>query len=188
MRTVSWNTTSCELTEGVFFCPDEGVDRRYRLTLDLVEGIDPDNRVECISCRVRYAVGVLSLPTTDQMSAQLDRFLRTAAAAVLRALEAQPGSWERALQVLSGGVSRYGRAELAHDLQTCDPDRLEREADLVAAFLTDAGKGAVLSTCAALAIVDCVIEPRAMRTLERLGATLGLSPEEVFSVLDRCTE
>src|SRR4051812_23372510 len=81
--------------QGDFHCPGCGGDRHYRqriarrwFTLFFVPVI-PLNRVgevvECTTCRTRYNLDVLRLPTAREMSAALPAAMRASAAAVLNA-------------------------------------------------------------------------------------------------------
>ena len=79
--------------QGDFHCPGCGGDRHYRqrvarrwFTLFFIPVI-PLNRVgevvECTTCRTRYNLDVLRLPTAREMAAALPAAMRASAAAVL---------------------------------------------------------------------------------------------------------
>ena len=110
--------------QGVFHCQRCGGDRNYRqrsgrrfFTLFFIP-IIPLNKVgehvQCTTCRTRYHVDVLSLPTAAQMQAALPAGMRAGAAIMLRA--GDPGSIparQRAMAAITtAGAQGYDDAAL----------------------------------------------------------------------------
>ena len=114
--------------EGVFHCRKCGGDRQYRhragrrfFTLFFIP-IIPLNKtgeqVQCTTCRTRYVMDVLSLPTAEQMQTALPAGMRAAATAVLRSGDpASPAARQRAVAVIAGaGAQGYTDADLDPDM------------------------------------------------------------------------
>ncbi|HJY73533.1 MAG TPA: zinc ribbon domain-containing protein, partial [Streptosporangiaceae bacterium] len=116
------------IAQGTFHCRRCGGDRQYRhrvgrrwFTLFFLPVIPLNSvgeHIQCTTCRSRYVTDALSQPTTAQMQAALPAGMRAAAAAVLRAGDADSfPARHRAIQAITGaGAQGYGDAALDADL------------------------------------------------------------------------
>src|SRR5260370_9348890 len=101
---------------GAFHCRKCGGDRQYRhragrrfFTLFFIPVIPlakTGEHVQCTTCKTRYVMDVLSLPTAAQMQAALPVGMRAAAAAMLRAGgQGSPAATQRAPAALTGATA-----------------------------------------------------------------------------------
>jgi len=115
------------IDQGAFHCRQCGGDRPYRrragrrfFTLFFIPVI-PLNKVgeqvQCATCKTRYVVDVLSLPTVSQMQTALPAAMRAAATAMLRAGDpGSPAARKRAVAAVQGaGAEGYSDAGLDSD-------------------------------------------------------------------------
>jgi zinc-ribbon family len=114
--------------QGTFHCQRCGGDRAYRLRsgrrffhlfyIPLIPVKKIGDIVECTTCRTRYRVDVLTLPTAAQMQAALPAGMRAAACAMLCAGDPASGpARQRAVEAISGaGAQGYDGAALDADL------------------------------------------------------------------------
>ena len=105
------------VSQGVFHCRKCGGDREYRhragrrfFTLFFIPVIPltkAREHVQCTTCRTRYVMDVLSLPTAAQMQAALPAGMRAAATAMLRAGgPSSPAARQRAVTAIQGPALR----------------------------------------------------------------------------------
>ncbi len=180
--------------EGVFHCRKCGGDRQYRhragrrfFTLFFIPVI-PLNKtgelVQCTSCRTRYVMDVLSLPTAEQMQTALPAGMRAAATAVLRSGDpASPAARQRAVAVITGaGAQGYTDADLDPDLAR--PAEAVRGAlGQVARQLTPDAREWFLAEIVRVAMADGPLTDPERQTIQAVAADLGMTPAQAIGVV-----
>jgi hypothetical protein len=180
--------------EGVFHCRKCGGDRQYRhragrrfFTLFFIPVI-PLNKtgelVQCTSCRTRYVMDVLSLPTAEQMQTALPAGMRAAATAVLRSGDpASPAARQRAVAVITGaGAQGYTDADLDPDLAR--PAEAVRGAlGQVARQLTPDAREWFLAEIVRVALADAPLTDPERQTIQAVAADLGMTPAQAIGVV-----
>jgi hypothetical protein len=115
------------VSTGSFHCPVCGVDRDYRVRrprswfhvfwLPIVPMRHGAEFVECDVCRSRFEPTVLGVPTSQRLGELLSRGVRTAAAYLITAAEANSETLSRAVPVLQRSLGPdYTREVLEADL------------------------------------------------------------------------
>jgi uncharacterized tellurite resistance protein B-like protein len=180
--------------QGDFHCPNCGGDRRYRqrvarrwFTLFFIPVI-PLNRVgevvECATCRTRFNLDVLRLPTAREMSAALPMAMRAAAVAVLGAGDpSDSAARARAVEAVRG----YGMDDYDDDLLAVD---LEEPADGSAEVIAQAGgqltteaREWFLAQVVRIALADGAIGNGERQVLHTVAARLGMTPAHAVGVI-----
>lgn len=187
---VVWST----IATGVFHCRRCGGDRNYRhrggrrfFTLFFIP-IIPLNKVgehvQCTTCRTRYVMDVLSLPTAEQMQTALPAGMRAAATAVLRAGDpASPAARQRAVTVIAGaGAQGYTDADLDPDMAR--PAEAVRGAlGRVAQQLTADAREWFLAEIVRVALADGPLTGPERQTVQAVSADLGMTPAQAIGVV-----
>ncbi len=180
--------------EGVFHCRKCGGDRQYRhragrrfFTVFFIP-IIPLNKVgehvQCTTCRTRYVMDVLSLPTAEQMQTALPAGMRAAASAVLRAGDpASPAARQRALAVIAGaGAQGYTDADLDPDMAR--PAEAVRGAlGRVAQQLTPDAREWFLAEIVRVALADGPLTAPERQTIQAVAAGLAMTPAQAIGVV-----
>jgi hypothetical protein len=183
--------------QGVFHCPRCGGDRHYRhrsgrrfLTLFFIPVIPltkAGEHVQCTTCRTRYHVGALRLPTAAQMQAALPAGMRAAAAAVLRAGDADsfPARHRaiQAIQAITGaGAQGYGDAALDADL--AEPDGAGAPAlAQVGAQLAVPAREWFLAEVVRIGMADGPLTAAEREAAHVVGSGLGMTQAQVLGVI-----
>jgi hypothetical protein len=189
---VRWKT----LAEGMFHCPNCGVDRSFLrrsarrwFTLFVIPIVPMKvlgEFVECSECHTRFQPSVLDTPTSASIAVELATSMRAAVAAVIEAGDrASVAARSTAVAAMADvGTQEYVDATLTWDLEhhasVGYDDRLRR----IAPSLEPVGREHLLTTLASIAIADAEYSDGERQVLERAGAALGLSPAYVSGVLD----
>ncbi len=189
----SGRTTYQEETEGRFFCPVEGVDRRYSAGRETAElrllGRALRRRdlgqpvVRCTVCETSFDLGVLGLPTTTTMAHTLDAVVLGAAGELLRVMAAGPELVGNAHRILADHLCGVSEVALVAEIACVRSEEVDQLAADASMFLTDAGKRTLLTTCARIARLRGELDPAAVPVLARIGDALGLEPSGVRGVL-----
>jgi len=180
--------------EGVFHCRKCGGDRQYRhragrrfFTLFFIP-IIPLNKagehVQCATCRTRYVMDVLSLPTAEQMQTALPAGMRAAATAVLRSGDpASPAARQRAVAVITGaGAQGYTDADLDPDMAR--PAEAVRGAlGQVTRQLTPDAREWFLAEIVRVAMADGPLTDPERQTIQAVAADLGMTPAQAIGVV-----
>ena len=180
--------------EGVFRCRKCGGDRQYRLragrrffTLFFIP-IIPLNKagehVQCTTCRTRYVMEVLSLPTAEQMQTALPAGMRAAVSAMLRSGDpSSPVSRQRAIEaVIGSGVPDYNEAMLNADLMR--PFEAIRPAlNQVGAQLTIQAREWYLTEVIRMALADGPLSEGERQAALAIGIDLGMTQAQVVGVV-----
>jgi uncharacterized tellurite resistance protein B-like protein len=180
--------------QGDFHCPGCGGDRHYRqriarrwFTLFFVPVI-PLNRVgevvECTTCRTRYNLDVLRLPTAREMSAALPAAMRASAAAVLTAGDPSASAARaRAVEAVCGyGMTDYDDALLAEDLEEA-PDVFGDVIAQAGAQLTTEAREWFLAQVVRIALADGAIGTGERQALHTVAGRLGMTPAHTVGVI-----
>jgi zinc-ribbon family len=180
--------------QGDFHCPNCGGDRRYRqrvarrwFTLFFLPVI-PLNRVgevvECATCRTRFNLDVLRLPTAREMSAALPMAMRTAAVAVLAAGDpSDSAARARAVDAVRGyGMEDYDDEMLAVDLEQPADDSMETIAQAGGQLTTEAREW-FLAQVVRIAVVGGAIGNGERQVLHTVAGRLGMTPAHAVGVI-----
>jgi tellurite resistance protein len=180
--------------QGDFHCPNCGGDRHYRwrvarrwFTLFFIPVI-PLNRVgevvECATCRTRFNLDVLRLPTAQQMAAALPAAMRASAAMVLAAGDPSASAARtRAVEAVRGyGMAEYDDDTLTADLETADDGADETIAQAGAQLTTEAREW-FLAQVVRVALADGAIGAGERQALHRVAAGLGMTPAHAVGVI-----
>jgi hypothetical protein len=182
------------LRKGVFYCRKCGGDRQYRqragrrfFTVFFVP-IVPLNRtgahVQCLTCKTRYVLDVLSLPTAAQMQAALPAGMRAAVVIMLSA--GDPGSLaarRAALAAVQGrGAAGYADADLDHDRG--QPGQAAVAAlNLVARQLTPDAREWFLAQVIQVGLADGPLTELERRAAQLIAADLGMTQAQAVGVI-----
>jgi tellurite resistance protein len=180
--------------QGDFHCPNCGGDRHYRqrvarrwFTLFFIPVI-PLNRVgevvECATCRTRFNLDVLRMPTAEQMAEALPMAMRAAAAIVLAAGD-PTGSAARARAVEA--VRGYGFAEFDDGMLAADlaqsPDGAAEVIAQAGAQLTTEAREWFLAQVVRIALADGAIGTGERQALHEVAGRLGMTPAHAVGVI-----
>jgi tellurite resistance protein len=180
--------------QGDFHCPNCGGDRHYRqrtarrwFTLFFIPVI-PVNRVgeivECATCRTRFSLDVLRLPTARQMAAALPTAMRAAAAAVLGAGDPTASAARaRAVEAVRGyGFAEFDDAMLTADLAQPQDGAAEVIAQAGAQLTTEAREW-FLAQVVRIALTDGAIGGGERQALHMVAGRLGMTPAHAVGVI-----
>ena len=180
--------------EGVFRCRKCGGDRQYRLRagrrfftvffIPIIPLNKAGEHVQCTTCRTRYVMEVLSLPTAEQTQTALPAGMRAAATAVLRAGDpASPAARQRALAVIAGaGAQGYTDADLDPDMAR--PAEAVRGAlGRVAQQLTPDAREWFLAEIVHVALADGPLTAPERQTIQAVAAGLAMTPAQAIGVV-----
>lgn len=180
--------------EGTFHCRKCGGDRQYRhragrrfFTLFFIP-IIPLNKVgehvQCTTCRTRYVMDVLSLPTAEQMQTALPAGMRAAATAVLRSGDPySPAARQRAVAVISGaGAQGYTDANLDSDMAQTGNAVRDALAQ-VSQQLTPDAREWFLAEIVRVAMADGPLTGSERQTVQAVGSDLGMTPAQAIGVV-----
>lgn len=182
------------VSEGTFHCPNCGGDRRYRrragrrwFTLFFLPVI-PLRRlgeaVECGTCRTRFSVSVLRLPTVRQMAEALPAGMRAAAALVLTAGDPADGAARRrAVEAVHGyGDEDYDDEAIDDGLRT-PAERLEEQVARAGAQLAVEAKEWFLAQLVRIALADGPLSDEERQALHRVAGGLGMTAAHALGVI-----
>ncbi|TDC82406.1 TerB family tellurite resistance protein [Actinomadura sp. 7K507] len=189
-----WRVVFFTLSRGTFHCPACGGDRDYRrrqgrnfFTLFFVPVIPLTKTggeiIECDTCKGRWNLGVLDVPTTAQLAQMPAMLLRMAIAQVLRS-----GDYTNAA-VRSRAVAVVQQAGVAYDDNALNGD-LARPFDEVrvemgraASALAPEARESILRAAAEIALADGKLSVSEEETLAAVGADLELTRVQVTGVV-----
>jgi zinc-ribbon family/Tellurite resistance protein TerB len=182
------------ISEGVFHCRNCGGDRQYRLrsgrrwfTVFFIPVI-PLNKVgehvQCQTCKTRYVVDVLKLPTAAEMQAALPVGMRAAATAMLQSGDpANTAARQRAVAVIQGaGAQDYADANL--DADRAQPAEAIRQAlNQVARQLTPDAREWFLAEVIRVGAADGPLTEPERNTAQAVAADLGMTQAQAIGVI-----
>jgi tellurite resistance protein len=180
--------------QGDFHCPNCGGDRHYRqrsarrwFTLFFIPVI-PLNHVgevvECGTCRGRFNLDVLRLPTARQMAAALPMAMRAAVGAVLVAGDpADPAARARAVEAVRGyGMAGFDDETLAADLEE-RPDGTDEVIAQAGTQLTTEAREWFLAQVVRVALAGGAIGAGQRQVLHTIAGRLGMTPAHAVGVI-----
>ncbi|WP_169813941.1 zinc-ribbon domain-containing protein [Actinomadura kijaniata] len=183
------------LGKGVFHCPNCGGDREYRrrqgrnfFSLFFIPVIPlnktGDEFVQCGTCKGRWHVGILEVPTTAQLAAVPALLMRLAAAQALRAGDVtHPAARDRAVAVVrQAGDAGYGPHVLDGDLGR-PFDQVRAEMAHNSGSLAPEARENILRAAAEIALTDGPLSVSEEETLHAVGADLGLTRIQIGGVI-----
>ena len=182
------------ISEGVFHCRNCGGDRQYRLragrrwfTLFFIPVIPltrVGEHVQCQTCKTRYVVDVLKLPTAAQMQTALPAGMRAAATAMLQSGDpASSAARQRAVAVIQGaGAQGYADANLDHD-RAQPAEAISQAIGQVAQQLTPDAKEWFLAEVVRIGTADGPLTDPERQTAQAIAADLGMSPAQAIGVM-----
>lgn len=188
-------TRASKVSEGEFFCPKCGADRRYLLqrlrrwfTLFFLP-IFPissalGEQVKCQTCATSFRPEVLQTPTSKALADDIGATMRMAAAAMLTAGNAWDVAARQAAAaaIASTGAVGYDDAHLAEDLMSQDITQLPTQLERVARGLNDQGKETFVTRVAQIALADGPATGSEQAVLDIVGSALGLSAAHVLGI------
>lgn len=180
--------------QGDFHCPNCGGDRHYRqrvarrwFTLFFIPVI-PLNRVgevvECATCRTRFNLDVLRLPTAQAMAEVLPTAMRAAAVGVLLADDpASTAARARAIEAVRGyGFEAYDEEMLTTDLSRSQDGAGETIAQ-AGGQLTVEAREWFLAQVVRVALADGAIGADERQALHMVASRLGMTPAHAVGVI-----
>jgi tellurite resistance protein len=182
---------------GVLHCYRCGGDRVYRrgtarrwfhlLYLPLVPLERVGEHVQCRTCRTRYRVEVLRLPTTVQMQAALPAATVVAATAMLRAGGRQNrAARDRAIDLIrAAGLADYDDAALTKDLAQAlaQGNDISEALTALADQLMDPAPEWFLADAVRVGLADGPLSNSERNEVTRIAAHLGLSAVRAHGVI-----
>jgi zinc-ribbon family len=187
--------------QGTFYCQHCGGDRGYRhragrrwCTLFFIPVI-PLNRVgehvQCTTCRTRYRMNVLELPTAAQMQEALPAAMQTAAVAMLRAGGGSGAPARRhAVDAIKGaGLVGYDDAALDADLFAATGGQdLAGPLNRVAMQLAVPAREWFLAEVVRIGLADGSLSDDERRAAQEIAAQLGMTPAQARGVISMTEE
>ena len=180
--------------QGVFHCRKCGGDREYRhragrrfctlFFIPIVPLAKAGEHVQCTTCKTRYVLDVLSLPTAAQMQAALPAGMRAAATAMLRAGgPSSPAARQRAVAAIQGaGAQGYADADLDPDV--AQPAEATRSAlGQVARQLTPDAKEWFLAETVRIGMADGPLTEQERQTARAIAMDLSMTQAQAIGVV-----
>ncbi len=180
--------------QGVFHCRKCGGDRQYAhrsgrrfftlFFIPLIPLNQVGEHVQCTTCKTRYVMDVLSLPTAAQMQTALPAGLRAAVAAMLRAGDpGSPDARQRAVLTVQGaGAQPYTDADLESD--AAQPAEVTRSAlNQVARQLTPDAKEWFLAETVRVGMADGPLTEQERQTAQAIAVDLGMTQAQAVGVV-----
>ena len=183
-----------------YVCPRCGLDRSgsevepqrwFTLAgLPVIPLATMENEIVCDTCGHRSDLGVLEIPTTDQLTSYLETAVRCSIAFVVRSgrtnafdfnIDASVVSF--AIAVMAADGHAYDEKQLRDDVARFDDDDARASLRRLAAELTQQGKQGFLHRMAAVALADGSINAREHRALAEIGGALGMSAPHINGIL-----
>jgi zinc-ribbon family len=180
--------------EGVFHCRKCGGDRQYQhrtgrrfftiFFIPLIPLNKVGEHVQCTTCKSRYVMDVLRLPTTAQMQTALPLGMRAAAVAVLRAGDpGSPAARHHAVTAIQGaGAEEYTDADL--DADAAQPAEDARSAvGQVARQLTPDSKEWFPAEIVRVGMADGPLTERERQVVQVVAADLDMTRAQALGVV-----
>jgi tellurite resistance protein len=183
--------------QGALFCQRCGGDRVYRrctgrrwfhvLWIPLIPLDRVAEHVQCRSCRQRYRIGVLSLPTAAEMEVALPVGSLAAVTTMLRAGDpASRPARSRAVEMIrAAGLADYDDAALTADLAASSDPELDIAAPLgtLASQLTMPAPEWFLADAVRVGLADGPLSDSERGAVRLIAAHLGLTAAQAHGVI-----
>jgi tellurite resistance protein len=147
-----------------------------------------DPKVECDGCGYQAGLGVLDIPTADQLAEWLTAAMRSAVATVVRA-GAEAGGHiaddvrSEAIDVMISAGHIYDQATLNHDVATLIEGDTEMCLRLIRDELSSHGKQGFLQRMIAISLADGELSIEEQRAIVAVGVALGMAAPHINGVL-----
>lgn len=182
------------LGQGVFYCRKCGGDRQYRhragrryFTLFFIPVIPltrTGEQVQCLTCKTRYVMDVLSLPTAAQMQAALPAGMRAAAVVMLSAGDPASLATRRAALAAVHGAGAHGYTDGNLDADRSQPGEAARAAlNQVARQLTPDAREWFLAQVIQVGLAGGPLTEQERRAAQFIAADLGMSQAQAVGVI-----
>ena len=183
---------------GTLHCQRCGGDRQYRrcigrrwfhvLRIPLIPLDRVNEHVQCRSCRTRYRVEVLLIPTISAMQAALPAGALAAVTTMLRAGDpASPAARNWAINVLlAAGLAGYDDVALTTDLAAADEGRVPDIAVPLATLsiqLTMPAPEWFLADAVRVGLADGPLSDEERRAAQLIAAHLGMTAAQAHGVI-----
>lgn len=185
------------LSNGVFFCPQEGGDRQYRLRsaqrfftlffIPLIPLKKLGNIVECASCTSHFNEAVLQRPTIESRGTTLAEAVRVAQVSILRASPTPPNekAIEQSLRHINEYYPTYDVAALQQDVVNLDITALPAMLATVAGFTDTHTDEATLTRLTLTALNSkAYLTENERSVLNNIGTSLGLTAAHTRGIID----
>lgn len=182
------------LAQGVFHCRKCGGDREYRhragrrfftlFFLPVIPLAKTGEHVQCSTCKTRYTLDALRLPTAAQMQVALPTGMRAAAATMLQAGQpGHPAARQRAVAAIQqAGAHDYQDQYLNADM--AQPPQARREAlGQVAQQLTPDAREWFLAEMIRIGLADGPLTGTERHAAEIVASELGMTPAQALGVI-----
>jgi hypothetical protein len=182
------------LGQGVFHCRKCGGDRQYRhragrryFTLFFIPVIPltrTGEHVQCLTCKTRYVMDVLTLPTAAQMQTALPAGMRAATVIMLSAGDPASLAARRAalIAIHGAGAPSYLDADLDQD--RAQPAEAARAAlNQVARQLTPDAREWFLAQVIQVGMADGPLTDTERRAAQLIAADLGMTRAQAIGVI-----
>jgi hypothetical protein len=149
-----------------------------------------DEFIECDTCKSAFGLGVLQMPTTAALGAELLTATREAVTWLLRAGgEPGPAAASVAMDVLARAAgSPWSEQALRSDLAGLDVTGLAGRLASLAPALNEHGKETFLAGCARVAAAGGPLTDDRQRMLHQIAASLGMSQAHAMGVIVQATD
>jgi hypothetical protein len=147
--------------------------------------------VQCVVCRTRYRMGVLSLPTVAQMQEALPAGMRTAATAMLHSGGGSSApARRRAIDAVKGaGLDSYDDAALDADLSAVTADQdLAGPLNRLAMQLAVPAREWFLAEAVRIGLADGLLSDEERHAAKEIAAQLGMTPAQAHGVISMTEE
>lgn len=148
------------------------------------------NEIMCDTCGHRSDLGVLEIPTTNQLTSYLETAVRCSIAFVVRSGRANAFDFNIDASVISYAIAvmaadghTYDEAQLREDVAQFDDDDARSSLGRLSAEFTSHGMQSFLHRMATVALSDGPMNAREHRSLAEIGSTLGMSAPHINGIL-----
>jgi hypothetical protein len=177
----------------VFHCRRCGGDREYRhrsgrrfftlFFIPVIPLMKTGEFVQCTTCKTRYHMDVLNLPTSAQMQTALPNGMRAAAAVMLRSGPGSPAARQRAVEAIQGaGAQGYGEAGLDADLGQ-PVEAVTSALNQVGGQLTPDAREWFLAEVVRIGLMDGPLSDQQRQTAQAVAADLGMTQAQAYGVI-----
>jgi uncharacterized tellurite resistance protein B-like protein len=197
MLIFGWRVYFRTIGYGTLHCHRCGGDRQYRhrvgrwwiylLLIPVIPLGRDGEHVQCTTCRTRYRMGVLALPTVAQMQAALPAGMRAAATVMVRAGDAASApARRRAVEAIRGaGLADYDDSGLTADLErAASPDYpLDGALSSLAVQLAVEAREWFLAEVVRVGLADGPLTEDERHMARDIAARLGMTAAQAHGVI-----
>lgn len=146
---------------------------------------DLDRAIRCDDCGYMSDIGVLDVPTTDQLSRVLQQATAAALVVAIRSTSGEhtPDVVARAIDALEAAGFDHDAKSLAHDVVSLPLDAAIERVRRLRRELTSHGKQGFLHRIISVVMSDESITPAQRNALVAIGSALDMAPPHVNGIL-----